>query len=624
MPPCMRRGGELIWARAIDYPRWTTRFSCTTCAWRSLATERPMVCSHHAGDWFAVEGENLRFPDGQAFSLYALAALLPLLPAKQRVTDDNDWMTTDTDIACPDPQLRRTLPNHAHRPSDVPAQRGDGRAAAAARDHAVTARVPRVALAPGYDISRLLKGGWQLAGGHGAVDREARARRHGRRSSRGHHHVRLRGHLHRRRGVDRCVSGARARPRRRGRRATPCRCTPSACPDLRSAVAADPGATSRRPSLDRVSASGWTRSISCSCTGGTTRLPACSTRRAWLDDLRREGSSGTSGSRTSISPTSAPSSRPACLSSRTRCSTRCSITGPRATWRALCGTHGIGLLAYGAWRAGSSPSDGSANRAPREPLENRSLVKYRLIIDECGGWDYLQALLDALRTHRGQAARRHRRRGDALGARISQAVVGRHRRRPPRRPPRRHAGGAVASTLDDEDRARIARRAGLGVGAHRRRVRARAREGRPPRVDHALQPAAAMMRRRAIVLAMVLLLGRTPVALAQETAAGGGRGGRTAGLRCGGLARQPHARRDMAVLRIAVARGGPRLHVLGQPGGPLAAGARAALRPATAASRTCAWSSCRRTRSGRADSGQGPSTSPRPACPTATRCSSRR
>ncbi len=68
-----------------------------------IATERPMVCSHRAGDSFLVEGENLRFPDGQAFSLYALAALLPLLPAKQRVTHDHDWMTTDTDIACPDP-----------------------------------------------------------------------------------------------------------------------------------------------------------------------------------------------------------------------------------------------------------------------------------------------------------------------------------------------------------------------------------------------------------------------------------------------------------------------------------------------------------------------------------------
>lgn len=68
-----------------------------------VATERPMVCSHRVGDWFAVEGENLRIPDGQAFSLYALAALLPLLPAKQRMTHENDWMTSDTDVACPDP-----------------------------------------------------------------------------------------------------------------------------------------------------------------------------------------------------------------------------------------------------------------------------------------------------------------------------------------------------------------------------------------------------------------------------------------------------------------------------------------------------------------------------------------
>lgn len=68
-----------------------------------IATDRPMVCGHRPGDWFEVHGENLRFPNGQAFSMYALAALLPLLPAKQRMTDAHDWMTTDADIACPDP-----------------------------------------------------------------------------------------------------------------------------------------------------------------------------------------------------------------------------------------------------------------------------------------------------------------------------------------------------------------------------------------------------------------------------------------------------------------------------------------------------------------------------------------
>jgi uncharacterized repeat protein (TIGR04076 family) len=68
-----------------------------------IASDQPMVCNHKVGDWFELSGENLSFPPGQTFPLYPLAALLPLLPAKQRPTAANDWMTTDTDVACPDP-----------------------------------------------------------------------------------------------------------------------------------------------------------------------------------------------------------------------------------------------------------------------------------------------------------------------------------------------------------------------------------------------------------------------------------------------------------------------------------------------------------------------------------------
>jgi uncharacterized repeat protein (TIGR04076 family) len=68
-----------------------------------VATDRPMVCGHRAGDWLELRGENLTLPPNQPFSIYALAALLPILPAKQRPTHPNDWMTTDTEIACPDP-----------------------------------------------------------------------------------------------------------------------------------------------------------------------------------------------------------------------------------------------------------------------------------------------------------------------------------------------------------------------------------------------------------------------------------------------------------------------------------------------------------------------------------------
>lgn len=68
-----------------------------------VGNQDEMVCSHHVGDYFVVEGENLCFPGNNRFSLYALSALLPLLPAKQRETSPHDWMGTHEEIACPDP-----------------------------------------------------------------------------------------------------------------------------------------------------------------------------------------------------------------------------------------------------------------------------------------------------------------------------------------------------------------------------------------------------------------------------------------------------------------------------------------------------------------------------------------
>ena len=64
---------------------------------------RTPVCRHIEGESFRVEGETLVFGSETRVSMYALAALLPLLPAKQRPTDPSDWMSTDAEIACPDP-----------------------------------------------------------------------------------------------------------------------------------------------------------------------------------------------------------------------------------------------------------------------------------------------------------------------------------------------------------------------------------------------------------------------------------------------------------------------------------------------------------------------------------------
>lgn len=65
--------------------------------------DQPIYCGAQLGDYFELEGEMLRLPPGQGFSIYSLAALLPLLPAKQRDSDPNDWMSTDAEVACPDP-----------------------------------------------------------------------------------------------------------------------------------------------------------------------------------------------------------------------------------------------------------------------------------------------------------------------------------------------------------------------------------------------------------------------------------------------------------------------------------------------------------------------------------------
>ena len=63
----------------------------------------PIHCGARPGDHFELRGEMLHLPPGQGFSIYSLAAVLPLLAAKQRRLDPADWMSTDAEVACPDP-----------------------------------------------------------------------------------------------------------------------------------------------------------------------------------------------------------------------------------------------------------------------------------------------------------------------------------------------------------------------------------------------------------------------------------------------------------------------------------------------------------------------------------------
>ncbi len=66
-------------------------------------------CGARDKDYFELRGEMLTLPSGQGFSIYSIAAVLPLLAAKQRPTHPNDWMTSDSEIACPDPNCPSRL-----------------------------------------------------------------------------------------------------------------------------------------------------------------------------------------------------------------------------------------------------------------------------------------------------------------------------------------------------------------------------------------------------------------------------------------------------------------------------------------------------------------------------------
>jgi len=122
---------------------------------------------------------------------------------------------------------------------------------------------------------------------------------------------------------------------------------------------------------------------------------------------------------------------------------------------AQCAREGIGLLCYGALAGGFLSERYLGKPDPAQPLENRSLVKYRLIIDEFGGWDRFQELLAAL----GAVAARHEVGIGAVAIRwvldqpgVSGVIVGaRHAR---------HLDAtrqACELALDEEDRAAVAR-----------------------------------------------------------------------------------------------------------------------------------------------------------------------
>jgi aryl-alcohol dehydrogenase-like predicted oxidoreductase len=310
--------------------------------------------------------------------------------------------------------------------------------------------LPRRELAPGYTISRVLKGGWQLAGGHGPVDAQAALADMDRFVDAG---ITTFDCADIYTGVEALIGEWLGRRRARGA-AVPVQVHTKYVPDL------DRLRTHSRNDVVR----GIDRSLS---RLGVERVdlvqlhwwdydaPGYVDAAGWLDELRRAGKirhvGVTNFDQKRLAEIIAAGIR--IVSHQVQYSVL--DRRPANGMAELCARHSIGLLCYGALTGGFLSERYLGLADPAAPLENRSLVKYRLIIDEFGGWTHFQEILTALAT----VAARH---GVSIGAvairwvldrsGVSGVIVGaRHARHLDQI---RQAGPLV---LDDDDRAAIAR-----------------------------------------------------------------------------------------------------------------------------------------------------------------------
>ncbi|MCP8937937.1 aldo/keto reductase [Alsobacter sp. SYSU M60028] len=255
--------------------------------------------------------------------------------------------------------------------------------------------VERFDLKPGYTISRILKGGWQLAGGHSDIDREAAIRDMQSYVEAG---VTTFDCADIYTGVEQMIGDFRRDALARGRvdLVAPLKVHTKFVPDrdvLATMTRADAEAIVDRSlarlgleRLDLVQFHWWNTDV--------RRYVEVAN---WLAEFQKKGKIDLLG----VTNFNDAATREILDSGVALATTQVqySVLDTRVEKKLVetARRHGMKLLCYGTVAGGFLSEAWLDKPEPVEPLENRSLTKYKLIVDDIGGWDVFQAILRALR-----------------------------------------------------------------------------------------------------------------------------------------------------------------------------------------------------------------------------------
>jgi aryl-alcohol dehydrogenase-like predicted oxidoreductase len=255
--------------------------------------------------------------------------------------------------------------------------------------------VATIDLRPGYTISRVICGGWQLAGGHGAIDRAAAVSNLAAFAEAG---ITTFDCADIYTGVEELIGEMRwDYGRRHGSAALAkikvhTKCVPNLATlgeTSRASIRTIVETSLRRlrtERLDLVQFHWWDYAV-----------PGCLDAAGWLAELQREGKIAYLGGTNFDTPHTAELVAAGCEPVGLQVQYSLLDARPEHGLVDLCRRHDIHLLVYGTVAGGFLSDRWLGATEPGPPFENRSLTKYKLIVDDFGGWDLFQALLRLLR-----------------------------------------------------------------------------------------------------------------------------------------------------------------------------------------------------------------------------------